>query len=128
MKWWPDWKRPVTWLLGFTFGCNNSIYYASSSVLPEFLSHGGRSHLISGVLLWLNLGQIAALILMLWLADRMVHRAWPFVVFGLLAFAGLLALPFVDGVCTDVKFPPVSPAGSPTSATFVKPGVPIVAE
>jgi CP family cyanate transporter-like MFS transporter len=97
-RWWPDWKRPVTWLLGFTFGCNNSIYYASSSVLPEFLSHGGRGHLISGVLLWLNLGQIAALILMLWLADRMVHRAWPFVVFGLMALAGVTALPFVDGL------------------------------
>jgi CP family cyanate transporter-like MFS transporter len=97
-RWWPDWKSPVTWLLGFTFGCNNSIYYASSSVLPEFLNHTGRSHLISGVLLWLNLGQIAALILMLWLADRMVHRAWPFVVFGLLALAGVVALPFVDGV------------------------------
>src|SRR6185295_12633398 len=28
-RWWPDWKSPLIWMLGFTFGCNNSIYYAS---------------------------------------------------------------------------------------------------
>jgi hypothetical protein len=23
-RWWPDWKNPVVWLLGFTFASNNS--------------------------------------------------------------------------------------------------------
>src|SRR5262249_48826309 len=23
-RWWPDWRSPLIWILGFTFGCNNS--------------------------------------------------------------------------------------------------------
>jgi len=115
-RWWPDWKSPLIWMLGFTFGCNNSIYYASSSVLPEFLNHTGRSHLISGALLWLNLGQIAALILMLWLADRMLHRAWPFLLFGPMAIVGVAAMPFIDGVWMIVAAAVVGLASAVTFA------------
>jgi MFS transporter, CP family, cyanate transporter len=115
-RWWPDWKSPLTWMLGLTFGCNNSIYYASSSVLPEFLNHTGRGDLISGVLLWLNLGQIAALVLMLWIADRVVHRAWPFLVFGPMALIGLCALPYIDGVWVIVAAAAVGLASAVTFA------------
>jgi MFS transporter, CP family, cyanate transporter len=115
-RWWPDWKNPVTWLLGFTFGCNNSIYYASSSVLPDFLSHTGRSGMIGSALLWLNLGQIAALIMMLWLADRMLHRAWPFLLFGPMAVAGVCVLPFVDGIWVIVATAVVGLASAVTFA------------
>lgn len=115
-RWWPDWRSPLIWMLGVTFGCNNSIYYASSSVLPEFLSHTGRSHLISGSLLWLNLGQIAALILMLWLADRIMHRAWPFLLFGPVAIIGLAALPYVDGVWVIVAAAAIGLASAVTFA------------
>jgi CP family cyanate transporter-like MFS transporter len=115
-RWWPDWRNPVTWLLGFTFGSNNSIYYASSSVLPDFLSHTGRSDLIGAALLWLNLGQIAALIMMLWLADRMLHRAWPFLVFGAMAVAGVCVVPFVDGIWVIVATAVVGLASAVTFA------------
>ena len=27
-RWWPDWKSPLVWLLGLTFGSNNSMYSA----------------------------------------------------------------------------------------------------
>src|SRR5215470_12155690 len=26
-RWWPDWKDPVIWLLGFAFGGNNALFY-----------------------------------------------------------------------------------------------------
>jgi CP family cyanate transporter-like MFS transporter len=115
-RWWPDWNSPLTWMLGLTFGCNNSIYYAASSVLPEFLNHTNRGDLISGALLWLNLGQIAALILMLWIADRVVHRAWPFLVFGPMAVVGLWALPYIDGVWVIVAAAAVGLASAVTFA------------
>jgi len=96
-RWWPDWRSGRTWMLGLTFGSNNSLYYALSAVLPEFLSHGGRGHLIGGALLWLNMGQIVALALLLLLADRMLHRAWPYLVFGLCGLVGVVALAYADG-------------------------------
>ncbi len=96
-RWWPDWKSARTWMIGLTFGSNNSIYYALSAVLPEFLAHDGRGQLIDAALLWLNMGQIVALVLLLWLADRMLHRAWPYLTFGLCALVGVIALAYLDG-------------------------------
>lgn len=118
-RWWPDWKSPRTWMLGLAFGCNNSIYYAASSVLPEFLNHTERGYLISDALLWLNLAQFAALILMLWMADRIILRAWPFLVFGLMAVIGLWALPYLDGVWVIVAATAVGLASAVTFAAML---------
>ena len=30
--WWPDWKDPLVWLLGLTFGSNNSAYFSHQCV------------------------------------------------------------------------------------------------
>jgi CP family cyanate transporter-like MFS transporter len=45
-RWWPDWKNPLTWLLGFTFGSNNAAYYGANAFLPDFLAGQDRSDLI----------------------------------------------------------------------------------
>jgi CP family cyanate transporter-like MFS transporter len=116
-RWWPDWKSPLTWTLGLTFGCNNSIYYALSAVLPEYLSHTGRGDLVGTALLWLNLGQIAALILMLWLADRLLHRAWPYLFFGVLAIIGLLTIGYIDGLWVIVATAAIGLASAVTFGT-----------
>ena len=39
--WWPDWKNPLTWLLGLTFGSNNSIYFSTNAFLPDYLDEPG---------------------------------------------------------------------------------------
>jgi CP family cyanate transporter-like MFS transporter len=39
--WWPDWRNPLIWLLGLTFGSNNAFYYAVNAFLPDYLSSAG---------------------------------------------------------------------------------------
>ena len=44
-RWWPDWKNPLIWLLGLTFGSNNSPFFATNAFLGDYLasSRQGRS-------------------------------------------------------------------------------------
>jgi len=91
-RWWPDWKNPLTWLLGFTFGSNNAAYYGANAFLPDFLAGQGRADLIGPALTALNAAQFAASLVLLAAADRLLRRALPYLVFGpltLVAFAGM---------------------------------------
>ena len=97
-RWWPDWKSPLTWMLGLTFGTNNSIYFSLNAVLPEYLTFTGRGDLVSSSLLSINISQLVSLLILLVVADRMLLRVWPFVVFGLVAIAGMLGMIYLDGV------------------------------
>jgi CP family cyanate transporter-like MFS transporter len=95
--WWPDWKDPLVWLLGLTFGSNNSAYFSTNAFLGEFLASEGKPHLLGPALGWLNGAQIVTPIILLVMADRMQRRAWPFLIFGpalLAAFLGLMFVPF----------------------------------
>jgi CP family cyanate transporter-like MFS transporter len=97
-RWWPDWKSPLTWMLGLTFGTNNSIYFSLNAVLPEYLTFTGRGDLVSSSLLSINISQLVSLLILLVVADRMLLRVWPFVVFGLVAIVGMLGMIYLDGV------------------------------
>lgn len=97
-RWWPDWKSPLTWMLGLTFGTNNSIYFSLNAVLPEYLTFTGRSDLVSPALLSINVAQLVSLMVLLVVADRWILRAWPFVAFGAMAVMGMLALAYLDGL------------------------------
>lgn len=96
-RWWPNWGSSLTWMLGLTFGTNNSIYFSLNAVLPEYLTFTGRSDLISPSLLSINISQLASLLILLAFADRLLHRAWPYIFFGLIAVAGMLAMAYLDG-------------------------------
>ena len=37
-RWWPNWKDPLIWLLGLTFGSNNSTYFATNAFLGDYLA------------------------------------------------------------------------------------------
>ena len=37
-RWWPDWKSPLLWLLGLTFGSNNAMYYGANAFVPDYLA------------------------------------------------------------------------------------------
>src|SRR6202008_3213689 len=94
-RWWPDWKDPLTWLLGFTFGSNNAAYYGANAFLPDFLAGQGRADLIGPVLGWLNAAQFGASLVLLLVTDRLLRRALPYLVFGpltLVAFAGMVLM------------------------------------
>jgi CP family cyanate transporter-like MFS transporter len=84
-------------MLGLTFGTNNSIYFSLNAVLPEYLTYTGRSDLVSPALLSINVAQLVSLMVLLVVADRWLLRAWPFVVFGIMAVIGMLALAYLDG-------------------------------
>jgi MFS transporter, CP family, cyanate transporter len=94
-RWWPDWKNPVIWLLGLTFGSNNSSYFATNAFLGDFLISTGKPELLGAALGWLNGAQVITPIILLLMADRLERRAWLFVVFGPLLLASFLGLMFL---------------------------------
>jgi MFS transporter, CP family, cyanate transporter len=91
-RWWPDWRNPVIWLIGFALGSNNSPYFATNALLGDYLTAEGRSDLLGPALGWLNGSQIPALFILLFASNRLQRRAWPFVLFGPLMLAAFVAL------------------------------------
>jgi CP family cyanate transporter-like MFS transporter len=97
MRWRPNWASPLPWILGLAFAGNNSMYFAINAVLPDYLTSTGRAEFIATALLWLNLSQIVGLLVLTWAAERMLHRAWPYLVFGSGTLVGVVGLAFLDG-------------------------------
>ena len=91
-RWWPDWKNPVVWLLGFTFASNNSPYFVTSAFIGDYLQTLGKPELLGPALGWLNGSQLFALAVLFLTANRLQLRAWPFLVFGPIMFASFLVL------------------------------------
>ena len=90
--WWPDWRNPLIWLLGFTFGSNNSPFFAANAFLGDYLASRGQADLLGPALASLNGAQLVALVLLFVVAGRLQRRAWPFLLFGPLMLAGFLGL------------------------------------
>jgi len=92
-RWWPDFKDPLVWLLGLTFGSNNSPFFTTNAFLGDYLASEGKSALLGSAIAWLNSAQIVAPFMLLFMANRLQRRAWPFIYLGpllLLAFFGLI--------------------------------------
>jgi CP family cyanate transporter-like MFS transporter len=90
--WWPDWRNPLIWLLGLTFGCNNSPFFAANAFLGDYLASRGQADRLGAALASLNGAQVVALVLLFVVSGRLQRRAWPFLLFGPLMFAGFLGL------------------------------------
>jgi CP family cyanate transporter-like MFS transporter len=97
-RWWPDWKNPLIWLLGLTFGSNNALYYGTNAFLPDYLAAVGHADLTGAALGFMNGSQFIASLLLLVTADRLQRRAWPYLVFGPTALLGVTGIAFGDGV------------------------------
>jgi CP family cyanate transporter-like MFS transporter len=96
-RWWPDWKNPLIWLLGLTFGSNNALYYGVNAFLPDYLTHTGNAALIGPALGWCNVAQLVASFVLLATADKLQRRAWPYLVFGPAALLGVAGIVFGGG-------------------------------
>jgi CP family cyanate transporter-like MFS transporter len=95
-RWWPDFKDPLVWLLGLAFGSNNSPFFATNAFLGDYLASEGKFDLLGSALGWLNGAQIVAPFVLLFMANKLQRRAWPFVTLGpllLLSFLGLMFVP-----------------------------------
>jgi CP family cyanate transporter-like MFS transporter len=60
LRWWPDWKNPLTWQLGLMSGGSGGLYYSLNTFIPGYLHAIGRPGLVAACLAALNLGQLPA--------------------------------------------------------------------
>jgi MFS transporter, CP family, cyanate transporter len=91
-RWWPDWNKPLIWLLGLTLGSNNSTFFGANAFIGDYLASQGKSYLFGPAVGWLNGMQTAAPLLLLLIANRLERRAWPFLVFGPILLAAFVAI------------------------------------
>ena len=118
-RWWPDWHNPLTWLLGFTLGSNNSAFFSTNAFLGDYLASLGKTDLLGQGFVALNGMQLVAPIILLLLTNRFERRAWPFLLFGPILLASFLTLMFVPsrlgiifatgliGMTTAITFAPI---------------------
>ena len=99
-RWWPDWKSPLTWLLGLTFGSNNAAYFGANAFLPDYLAAQGRTDLVGPTIAFLNGAQFVASVSLLLVANRFGNfgrSALPYLVFGPLTFAAFVGIIVTSG-------------------------------
>jgi CP family cyanate transporter-like MFS transporter len=92
--WWPDWRDPSLWRLGFILSSVNSVYFNVNAFMPGYLTNAGRPDLVSAALTALNFAQLPASALMLLFAHRLERRAWPFVATGILMLIAVAGIAF----------------------------------
>jgi CP family cyanate transporter-like MFS transporter len=106
----------VVWLLGVAFACNNSIYFGTNAFLPDYLAAQGRGDLISLALGVVSGAQLVASFILLLVGERLHRRAWPFLVFGSITCATLVALMAASGAAVVVL---AAVLGFATAVSFV---------
>ena len=94
--WWPDWKDPLVWLLGFGFGTNSAPFFAANAFLGDYLASRGQADLFGPTLSALNGAQIVGLFILIGMAGRLQRRAWPFLLFGPMMLVAFLGFIFVS--------------------------------
>jgi len=95
--WWPDWKNPLIWRLGFILGCVNTLYFGTNFFLPDYLHHTGRPEMVDRALTALNLYQLPSSILLLLFAGKLTRWNVSYIASGMLLFASLLGIVFAPG-------------------------------
>ncbi len=88
-RWWPDWRDPLVWRLGFLAGSANTIYWTANTFLPDYLDGLGRAGLVSPVLTAFNGGQIPGSLFMLFGAGALLRWKSVYAVLGLVVLATL---------------------------------------
>jgi CP family cyanate transporter-like MFS transporter len=96
-RWWPNWRDPLIWWLGIGFGSTNALYFGANAFLPNYLVAIGRPDLTGWTLGLLNGSQLITSFGLLWLAQRVHRRLWPYLVFGPLSLAAFVAIVVLGG-------------------------------
>ncbi|HXS52121.1 MAG TPA: MFS transporter [Usitatibacter sp.] len=98
--WWPDWRSPLTWRLGFTAGGCSSLYFATNAFLPDYLRDLGRADLIGAALSANNWAQIPASFLLLAFSRHLMRKRWPLVAAGVFASIAMVGIVTSTGAGT----------------------------
>lgn len=88
-RWWPNWRDPLVWRLGFLTGSANIIYWTTNTFLPDYLVGLGRAELVTPVLAVFNGGQIPGSLFMLFWTGRLTGRKGVYAVIGVAVLASL---------------------------------------
>jgi CP family cyanate transporter-like MFS transporter len=104
-RWLPELHSWLNWRIGLTLGSISSTYFCINGFLPAFLNGTGRANLVSTALTALNLGQLPTSAILLFTADRIQGRRWPYIL------AGLLSVICISGIMCGGTFWPVIWAG-----------------
>jgi CP family cyanate transporter-like MFS transporter len=84
-RWLPQWNSRLGWRIGLTLGSVTSTYFCLNGFLPAYLSANGREELIGQALTAMNAGQLPASFLLLFMADRLQGKRWPYLALGALS-------------------------------------------
>ena len=90
--WFPDLGSSLNWRIGLILGSVSSAYFCTNGFLPAHLNGSGRPELVSPALTALNLGQLPTSFLLLFIADRIQSKRWPYLLFGLLFIACIIGI------------------------------------
>lgn len=95
---WPSWGRGLTWRLALLFCGINSLYFVVNAFIPSYFVAQGERAYIGPALAALNVSQLPASFVLLWVAQRWERRAWPYTASGLICLAAIGGLVFGRGV------------------------------
>jgi CP family cyanate transporter-like MFS transporter len=96
-SWWPDWSSGLIWRLALLFVGINSLYFGTNAFLPGVLIATGRREWVGLGLIALNFAQLPASLLLLYFAQRLEKRTWPYVACAVAALLGIVAIVLGDG-------------------------------
>jgi CP family cyanate transporter-like MFS transporter len=92
VRWLPEWNSWLNWRIGLILGSVTSSYFCVNGFLPAYLNGNGRPELVSTALTALNLGQLPTSFLLLFVADKLQGRRWPYLLFGLLFIIAVIGI------------------------------------
>ena len=94
LGWIPELNSGLNWRIGLALGSVASTYFCMNGFLPAFLNGTSRTNLVSAGLTALNLGQLPTSVMLLFAADRLQGRRWPYLIIGLLMIACIIGIMF----------------------------------
>jgi CP family cyanate transporter-like MFS transporter len=92
VSWLPEWRSRLNWRIGLTLGSAMSTYFCLNGFVPAYLDKNGHHELIGEALTALNTGQLPASILLLFLADKLQGKRWPYLVLGMMFTSSVIGV------------------------------------
>ncbi len=96
-SWLPDWQNPLTLRIGLLLGLSGSLFFGLNAYMGSLLEQQGHFDLLADALFWYNLAQVAASLVMLWMAKSWVGRKSAIIVVAGCSIVGAVATLMLSG-------------------------------